>query len=203
MEKIKVMPYQGKLTTKYSISAMILTSDNYILYGIRSSSFALSHIMKNIKYNLEYFDLIKYLYNSEILKILRNSSIKHKKIKEYILNKKIIGIDYFDKVLIGGHKSINETSIDALIREIKEETNIDFIDIEKIYDLGLVVINDNRFDDYYLNHIFVVVSNLTKRSIVNKFYSNFELQSISFIPFDTINKVLKHYLFYIRKILQI
>lgn len=206
MEKqnVIVTRHNGEKITNLSISALILTKDNYILYGRRSSSFAFSHIMKQLKNKFVYEHFIKYLYKTEILKILRSQSINFMDLKEYIIRKKIIGSDSFDNVLIGGHKiSLSESSVDTLLREMKEEINIEYNDIEELYDIGNVVIYDTRFKNNYFNHVFVVVSNLTKRSIVNKFYSNFELHSISFIPYTTIAEVIKYYLYYITKILQI
>ena len=78
-----------------------------------------------------------------------------KKKNEYLMlhrNKKENDINEGKWIGVGGHLEKNEKPIDALYREVKEETNLDILDYKY---LGDVCFYDNNYSE--LMHLYVVL----------------------------------------------
>lgn len=78
-----------------------------------------------------------------------------KKKNEYLMlyrNKKEKDINEGKWIGVGGHLELNETKLDALYREVKEETNLDILDYKY---LGDVYFYDNSYSE--LMHLYVVL----------------------------------------------
>ena len=81
-----------------------------------------------------------------MIKTARAIIIEDNKLLVFFRKKIIDGIEQTYYAIPGGHVEIGETCEDAVIRELKEEMNID---IELIEYLGNLIIDNDKEENYY------------------------------------------------------
>lgn len=193
----------GVFDSKLSSVAIVLTSDNFVAVGVRSLTFAWSHISsklskayygfrkKKIAYNElrdVFMDCLKFFERISPSELeLLNDHARLKKSYPHISNCfKLFGFplvtssnhQYKDLVLFGGHPNKDEEMISTVMREVSEESNIQ--NCSEIIPIGTLYIHDHRFQKDFTCNLFLYKSSDTKNDIKNNFRQNGEISDISF-----------------------
>ncbi|ALA62405.1 MutT motif protein [Turkeypox virus] len=188
MQKIKLVAYEyDKLSPTYPLSVIGVTKtlDNKFIVCHRSKSFLFSEILstKDVRRKIMLFKRhSKYLGKRERDKLSNQLSLPNNYVNNHI-----------DIIFPGGRMECHEGIPNCLVREIKEELNIDashLMVFKNCFVHGIIY--DQLIDkDFEVILLYVEVC-LTSRQVINKFIPNKEIDNISFIDSKDINK---NYLF--------
>ncbi|QZW33366.1 MPPV-082 mutT motif putative gene expression regulator [Magpiepox virus 2] len=184
IQLIKLVAYEYdtlNIDHRLSVIGVIKTMDNKFILCHRNNSFLFTEILlsRDRQRKIHLFkQYSKYMSNSEREILSYRLSLPNK----YIYN-------HTDIILPGGKIEGKEGITNCLVREIKEELNIDasYLDVfEECFVHG--IIHDKLIEKDFEFILLYVETKLTSEEVMELFIPNMEIKAISFVNIDDIDR---------------